>query len=73
MHGTRWHEVSVRRESRLRILHPLIGPLALDCQLLLARDGGQRVVLFTPPVGSNTAERLAPFHVIGTGQFTAPA
>ncbi|MFJ4861804.1 transcriptional regulator [Streptomyces sp. NPDC088748] len=65
------HEVSVRRASRMRVLHPLIGPIELDCQVLLAPEGDQRVVLYTPPVGTDTAERLALLQVVGTGQFTA--
>ncbi|MFD9729379.1 helix-turn-helix transcriptional regulator [Streptomyces sp. NPDC059072] len=64
------HEVAVRRASRMRVLHPLIGPVELDCQVLLAPEGDQRVVLYTPPVGSDTAERLALLKVVGTGQFT---
>ncbi|WP_329384046.1 helix-turn-helix transcriptional regulator [Streptomyces sp. NBC_01351] len=67
------HEVSVRRASRMRVLHPLIGPVELDCQVLLAPEGDQRVVLYTPPVGTDTAERLALLKVVGTGQFTAPS
>lgn len=63
------HEVSVRRASRMRVLHPLIGPVELDCQILLAPEGDQRVVLYTPPAGSDTAERLALLKVVGTGQF----
>ncbi|WP_329030561.1 MULTISPECIES: helix-turn-helix transcriptional regulator [unclassified Streptomyces] len=66
------HEVSVRRASRIRVLHPLIGAVELDCQVLLAPEGDQRVVLHTPPVGSQTAERLALLKVVGTGQFTTP-
>ncbi|MEU6309666.1 helix-turn-helix transcriptional regulator [Streptomyces sp. NPDC047014] len=65
------HEVSVRRTSRMRVLHPLIGPLELDCQLLLAPEGDQRVVMYTPPPGTDTAQRLALLGVLGTGQFTA--
>ncbi|MFD0149155.1 helix-turn-helix transcriptional regulator [Streptomyces sp. NPDC055721] len=65
------HEVSVRRASRMRVVHPLIGPVELDCQVLLAPEGDQRVVLYTPPVASDTAERLALLKVVGTGQFTA--
>ncbi|MFE9257561.1 helix-turn-helix transcriptional regulator [Streptomyces sp. NPDC006879] len=65
------HEVSVRRASRMRVLHPLVGRVELDCQVLLAPEGDQRVVLYTPPVGSDTAERLALLKVVGTGQFTA--
>ncbi|MFJ2739490.1 helix-turn-helix transcriptional regulator [Streptomyces sp. NPDC087440] len=64
------HEVAVRRATRMRVLHPLIGPVDLDCQVLLAPEGDQRVVLHTPPVGSDTAERLALLKIVGTGQFT---
>lgn len=53
------HEVAVRRTSRMRLTHPLIGPVELDCQVLYAPEGDQRVVLYTPPPGSDTAERLA--------------
>ncbi|MFI9064422.1 helix-turn-helix transcriptional regulator [Streptomyces sp. NPDC053429] len=65
------HEVAVRRSSRMRVLHSLIGPVDLDCQVLLAPEGDQRVVLYTPPIGSDTAERLALLKVVGTGQFAA--
>ncbi|CAM5617498.1 DNA-binding protein [Streptomyces spiroverticillatus] len=64
------HEVAVRRATRMRVLHPLIGPVDLDCQVLLAPEGDQRVVLHTPPVGTDTAERLALLKIVGTGQFT---
>ncbi|MFE5872485.1 helix-turn-helix transcriptional regulator [Streptomyces roseifaciens] len=63
------HEVAVRRATRMRVLHPLIGPVDLDCQMLLAPEGDQRVILYTPPAGSDTAERLALLKVVGTGQF----
>ncbi|KMS68945.1 XRE family transcriptional regulator [Streptomyces leeuwenhoekii] len=70
--GALWelHEVAVRRNSRMRVLHPLIGPVDLDCQVLLAPRGDQRVILYTPPVGSDTGERLALLKVVGNGQFT---
>ncbi|MER5887894.1 helix-turn-helix transcriptional regulator [Streptomyces sp. NPDC001941] len=64
------HEVSVRRASRMRVLHPLIGAVELDCQVLLAPEGDQRVVLHTPPAGSDTAERLGLLQVAGTGRFS---
>ncbi|MFD5769313.1 helix-turn-helix transcriptional regulator [Streptomyces sp. NPDC127049] len=40
--ATLWaeHEVAVRRHSRMRVEHPLIGPVDLDCQVLLAPEGG---------------------------------
>ncbi|GAA2709312.1 MULTISPECIES: helix-turn-helix transcriptional regulator [Streptomyces] len=64
------HEVAVRRHSRVRVLHDLIGPVELDCQVLLAPEGDQRLVLYTPPPGSDTASRLALLEVVGTPQFT---
>ncbi|MFE0641102.1 hypothetical protein ACFW2Y_05745 [Streptomyces sp. NPDC058877] len=53
------HEVAVRRHSRMRVAHPVIGTVDLDCQVLLAPEGEQRFVLFTPPPGTDTGERLA--------------
>ncbi|MEV4432160.1 hypothetical protein [Streptomyces sp. NPDC049555] len=52
------------------MLHELIGPVELDCQVLLAPEGDQRLVLYTPPPGSDTASRLALLEVVGTPQFT---
>jgi hypothetical protein len=56
----------------MRIRHPLVGPLELDCQVLLAPCGDQRVVLLTPPPGTDTADRLALLRVVGD-QDLAPA
>ncbi|MBB5120562.1 XRE family transcriptional regulator [Streptomyces eurocidicus] len=64
------HEVAVRRRSRMRVLHPVIGAVDLDCQVLLAPEGDHRLVLFTPPPGTDTADRLALLRVVGNGQFT---
>ncbi len=65
------HEVAVRRQSRMRVLHPVIGPVDLDCQVLLAPEGDQRLVLFTPPPGTDAGVRLALLRVVGTEQFAA--
>jgi hypothetical protein len=63
------HEVAVRRHSRMRVVHPVIGPLDLDCQVLLAPEGDQRLVLHTPPPGTDAGDRLALLRVVGTEQF----
>ncbi|MFJ6483420.1 helix-turn-helix transcriptional regulator [Streptomyces sp. NPDC091682] len=63
------HEVAVRRRSRMRVIHPVVGPVDLDCQVLLAQEEDQRLVLFTPPPGSDTADRLALLRVLGTERF----
>ncbi|MEU5214652.1 helix-turn-helix transcriptional regulator [Streptomyces sp. NPDC020807] len=67
------HEVAVRRHSRMRVVHPVIGPVDLDCQVLLAPEGDQRLVLHTPPPGTDAGDRLALLRVVGTDQFAAPA
>ncbi|MFD9478930.1 MULTISPECIES: helix-turn-helix transcriptional regulator [Streptomyces] len=67
------HEVAVRRRSRMRVVHPVVGPVDLDCQVLLAQEEDQRLVLFTPPPGSDTADRLALLQVVGTERFPSEA
>lgn len=52
------HEVAVRRVSRLRIVHPLIGPVEFDFEMLRTEAEDQRLRLFTPPPGSATVEAL---------------
>ncbi len=42
------HEVAVRRHSRMRVIHPVVGPVDLDRQVLLAPEGDQRLLLLTP-------------------------
>jgi transcriptional regulator with XRE-family HTH domain len=71
--GRLWdeHEVAVRRESRMRIRHPLLGPLELDSELLLTPTEDQRLVVFTPPPGSDTAEQLDLLRVVGLDRFEA--
>ncbi|GGU75497.1 hypothetical protein GCM10010275_07280 [Streptomyces litmocidini] len=49
----------------------MIGAVDLDCQVLLAPEGEQRLVLHTPPPGTDTGERPALLRVVGTEQFTA--
>ncbi|MFJ9078139.1 helix-turn-helix transcriptional regulator [Streptomyces sp. NPDC102278] len=66
------HEVAVRRHSRMRVIHPIVGPVDLDCQVLLAPEGDQRLLLLTPPPGTDTAERLNLLRVVGTEQFAQP-
>ncbi|WP_217652421.1 helix-turn-helix transcriptional regulator [Streptomyces aidingensis] len=58
-------EAEVRRPGRVRVLHPLIGPVVLDREILLAPEAGQRLVVLTPPPGSDAAGRLALLRTIG--------
>ncbi|HEY1969013.1 MAG TPA: helix-turn-helix transcriptional regulator [Pseudonocardia sp.] len=67
------HEVAVRRRSRMRLVHPLIGPVELDSELLLTPAEDQRLLVFTAPPGSTTAEQLELLRVVGPGRFESAA
>ncbi|NUR89757.1 MAG: helix-turn-helix domain-containing protein, partial [Nonomuraea sp.] len=59
------HEVAVRRASRMRIQHPAIGPMEFDYEVLLSPAEDQRLLVFTPPPGSETFEALQLLRVVG--------
>ncbi|WP_433288762.1 helix-turn-helix transcriptional regulator [Pseudonocardia sp. CA-142604] len=64
------HEVAVRRRSRMCVLHPSIGLIELDSETLLTPAEDQRLLVFTPPPGSATAEKLSLLRVIGDQDLT---
>lgn len=63
------HEVAVRRDTHKRILHPTIGEIELDCQILTAENQTERLVLFTAAPGSEDAARLQLLGVVGNQTF----
>ena len=63
------HEVAVPRQRRMRVLHPTIGPLLLDCEVLLTPSEDQRLLIFTPPPGTPDIGRLELLRVVGSEQF----
>jgi transcriptional regulator with XRE-family HTH domain len=52
------HEVGLRRNSVLRLLHPDLGPLQYDCEMLLTPADDQRLLIFTAMPGSDYTDRL---------------
>jgi hypothetical protein len=63
------HEVAVRRETRMRVLHPAVGLLELDSVVLRTTAEDQRLLLFTPAPGTGTSGRLGLLRVVGPEQF----
>ncbi|MGY0023927.1 helix-turn-helix transcriptional regulator [Streptomyces sp. YJ-C3] len=59
------HEVAVRRASTKRFLHPVVGLLDLDCEVLLSSGHDQQLVVHSARPGTQTYERLALLRVIG--------
>jgi transcriptional regulator with XRE-family HTH domain len=67
------HEVALRTDTRKRILHPAVGLMTLDCQILTAENLTERLVVFTATPGTEDAERLALLSVIGAQTFETSA
>ncbi|GIG58949.1 DNA-binding protein [Longispora fulva] len=63
------HEVGVRRSSRMRVLHPVIGPIELDFEALLTPSEDQQLLVFTPPPGTENVAHLELLRVVGREQF----
>lgn len=72
--GRLWelHEVAVRRTSRMSVVHPVTGPISLDCEALLTPTEDQRLLIFTPPPGTSAAGQLELLRVVGTERFDSP-
>ncbi len=63
------HEVAERTDTRKRIVHPAIGTLTLDCQILTSENRMEKLVVFTAAPGSEDAERLRLLSVVGAQTF----
>ncbi|WP_171990745.1 helix-turn-helix transcriptional regulator [Streptomyces sp. JHA26] len=65
------HEVAFRRDDRKRLLHPVIGLIEVNCLNLFSEDGRQRLLWFTPAVGTESAGLLELLAVVGTQEVSA--
>nr|WP_226030260.1 helix-turn-helix transcriptional regulator [Streptomyces hyderabadensis] len=65
------HEVAFRRDDRKRLLHPVIGLIEVNCLNLFSEDGRQRLLWFTPAVGTESAGLLELLSVVGTQEVSA--
>jgi len=63
------HEVAKRFEDHKTLIHPELGPIELDCQVLFTEDQSQCLLVLTAPPRSEGAEKLALLAVLGTQTF----
>jgi MmyB-like transcription regulator ligand binding domain len=72
--STLWaeHAVAVRRGDRKRIVHPLVGIVAVECQTLLSEDDDQRLLVYEPQAGTDAAEKLELIRVMGLQDMSVP-
>jgi transcriptional regulator with XRE-family HTH domain len=59
------HDVAVRRTDVKRFVHPVVGLLELDCEVLLSPEHDQRLIIHTARPGSTSHERLELLRVVG--------
>ncbi|WP_399880881.1 helix-turn-helix transcriptional regulator [Streptomyces sp. BBFR51] len=64
------HEVAVRQAAVKRFLHPVVGLLELDCEVLLSPEHDQRLTVHTARPGSESHERLELLRVVGLQDLT---
>lgn len=65
------HEVAVRRDTHKRVVHPTVGTLDLDCQILTAENNTERMIVFTAAPASEDAEKLKLLAVVGNQTFSS--
>ena len=63
------HEVRPLRSSRKTYVHPAVGVLEMQCDMILSPDTGLRLVSLRPQPGTGSAERLDLLRVLGTQAF----
>jgi transcriptional regulator with XRE-family HTH domain len=59
------HEIGIRPREIKRYLHPDVGLLELNCQILLDPDESQSLLVYTAVPGSESYDKLALLSVIG--------
>ena len=67
-----WDEgrVDRRRGSTKTVNHPELGPITLDCDVLVLPDTDQRLVVYSAAPGSPAAEALAVLRVVGLQELS---
>ncbi|MGN6205139.1 helix-turn-helix transcriptional regulator [Humibacter sp.] len=63
------HEVAKRFEDHKVLVHPEVGPIELDCQVLFTEDQGQALLVLTAS-GTEAEEKLRLLSVLGTQAFS---
>ena len=63
------HEVARRFEDHKTLIHPELGPIELDCQVLFTEDQSQALLVLTAPPHTDGYEKLQLLAVLGQEHF----
>jgi transcriptional regulator with XRE-family HTH domain len=69
--GELWEQrpVATHGAARKTVLHPEIGEIALDCDVLTVGGSDLRLIVYTAPLGSSDAQALALLGAVGLQTF----
>lgn len=64
---TMWqrHEVGVPQDDHKTLVHPQIGPIPVDCEILATADGNQRLIILSAQPASESYNKLKLLSVLG--------
>lgn len=65
------HEVARRFEDHKVLIHPELGPIELDCQVLFTEDQSIALLVLTAPPRTEGYEKLRLLSVLGQERFTS--
>jgi transcriptional regulator with XRE-family HTH domain len=63
------HEVARRFEDHKTLIHPELGPIEVDCQVLFTEDQSQALLVLTAPPRTEGYEKLQLLGVLGQPRF----
>jgi transcriptional regulator with XRE-family HTH domain len=63
------HEVAKRFQDHKTLIHPELGPIELDCQVLFTEDQSQALLVLTAPPRTEGYEKLQLLAVLGHERF----
>ncbi|NJC74160.1 helix-turn-helix domain-containing protein [Planosporangium thailandense] len=67
------HEVAKRFSDHKTLIHPELGAIELDCQVLFTEDQSQALLVLTAPPGTESYDKLRLLGVPGHARFPADA
>lgn len=65
------HDVQRRRADHKTVLHPVVGRITLDCEVMLSPEHDQRLIIHSAPAGTPAHQALALLRVLGTERMAA--